>query len=146
MEEIWKDVSAHPRYQISNLGRLKRNGIIVSPWPNSTKKPYLICKIDGRKHLIHRLVAVAFIRNPNPSEYNQVNHLNGLKQDNRVVNLEWCNNRMNQQHAVKIGLHKPMEGDINGAAKIFGIGYGTIRDIRNGKNWQNLDWYRNRFI
>jgi hypothetical protein len=97
--------------------------------------------------------------------------LNGLKQDNRAVNLEWCDNRMNVIHAVKMGLHKPMIGDNNGAAtmsnekamaiirimatsslknreaaKMFGIPYSTMRKIKDGTHWNNLEWYRNKFM
>ena len=54
--------------------------------------------------LIHRIVAEAFI--PNPNNYPYVNHKDGNKSNNKVDNLEWCNNSMNQLHAFENGLQK----------------------------------------
>lgn len=126
--EIWKDIEEYEeRYQVSNLGgirsldRMKRHntsksgyikveGKVLKPYP--TKKGYLhvdMSTLDGKRksELVHRLVAKEFI--PNPKNYPQVNHINGLKDDNRVENLEWCDNSMNQLHAYKMGLNKPSE-------------------------------------
>lgn len=103
MEEVWRDISGYEGvYQISNLGRVKRLPL-GKQWPyrrthNNIRKPkitkrgYLSVNLSkGNKvkfYLIHRLVAEAFI--PNPNNYPLINHLDENPQNNSVDNLEWC--------------------------------------------------------
>lgn len=120
--EIWKEIPGYEGlYQVSNLGRVK--SLSRDIWngkafftskekilkPNILAKGYLQVELkkDKKRHpsQVHRLVALAFVNNPNV-EYNQVNHINGQKQDNRADNLEWCNNSLNQLHAWSTGLQK----------------------------------------
>ena len=128
MNEIWEDIEGYEGlYRVSNLGRvksLKRNTAKERIMCNRKDKyGYLyvgLCKNGNIKyHKIHRLVAKAFI--PNPNNLPQVNHIDGKKENNTVKNLEWCDASYNQIHAVKLGLvHNWMKGK-KGKNCIFSI-------------------------
>lgn len=116
MEEIFKDIVGYEGlYQVSNLGRVKALGNgksnnskekILKPY--KSKNGYLkvnLHKESEIKHfLIHRLVAIHFL--PNPNNYPCVNHKDENKENNCVDNLEWCdvhyNNTYNERHK-KVG-------------------------------------------
>jgi hypothetical protein len=97
--EIWKQLQ-NPQYFISNKGRLKSHFLtkdkILKQFIN--KKGYCTYVIKNvNTILIHRLVALYFISNPN--NYPQVNHIDGNKNNNKWNNLEWCTNQENQNHS-----------------------------------------------
>jgi hypothetical protein len=69
---------------------------------------YVKVRINNKDYFVHRLVAKAYIIKPFDKEI--VNHINGIKHDNRVENLEWCTRSENSKHAYDIGLHKPYTG------------------------------------
>lgn len=86
-------------YSILSDGRVysKRKNIFLKPYHNTKK--YLCVDLYKKSERIHRLVAENFILNPN--NYNQVNHIDGNKENNDVSNLEWCDNRYNITHYYK---------------------------------------------
>lgn len=103
MKEIWKDIKGYEGlYHISNLGRVKNaNGLILSSANNG--KGYCIVSLyrNGKQktHRIHRLVAIAFI--PNPNNLPEVNHKDEKKENNEVSNLEWCTHDYNCNYGTK---------------------------------------------
>lgn len=90
--EIFKEIKEYPLYCISNKGRIlkKSNKRILTPSrkPNGYMQINLITG-DGRrkKEYVHRLVAITFI--PNKNKYPQVNHIDGIRDNNSASNLEW---------------------------------------------------------
>lgn len=108
-KEIWKDIQGFEGlYQVSNFGNVfsfKTNKRIVGGLCRNYRIVDL--KKDKKRHIlfVHRLVAQAFI--PNPENKKEINHKNLNKLDNRVSNLEWVSRKENIQHALINGvMHK----------------------------------------
>ena len=129
MEEIWKDIDGYEGiYQISNLGNVKslrrevihpdgriqvRNERIMSK--RESIDGYYIAKLNvnnqSKSIAIHRLVAQAFI--PNPDNLPEVNHVDTNRKNNCVDNLEWCTHADNVSHSAKLGHYKGKSGNDN---------------------------------
>jgi hypothetical protein len=118
--EIWKDIKDYEGiYQVSSIGRVRsldreefyyndhgtkcvrfRTGMILNPdiGNNGYFRVRLRNKENTKKMLVHRLVAFAFIDNPNPIAYDIINHKDSNPENNRICNLEWCDQKYNAQY------------------------------------------------
>lgn len=109
-KELWADIKGYEGiYEVSSHGNLRshyphnfREGDVLRSYNHNGYRRVHLCK-DGKleKFLVHRLVAEAFIPNPENKPY--INHIDGNRHNNHVENLEWCTNRENIVHAVKMG-------------------------------------------
>lgn len=130
--EKWKNVNGFENYIVSTEGRVKNldTGNYVG---NKFRDTYGYAKVKlcyhGKKKQIdvHRLVAETFI--PNPLNKQTVNHINGIKSDNRVENLEWATYSENSKHAHKTGLQICRKGELAGNAKLKNEDVDYIRKI-----------------
>lgn len=177
MKEIWKDVDDYVGYyQVSNMGNVrsvdriirynskskrKANGRIIKPSINNSGYMCVYLWVNGLQKikLVHRLVAIAFVKNN--SNKKTVNHKDCNKLNNYYKNLEWTSHKSNMRHAYRNNLinHK---GEKNGNAKldeidieyimsvchiisyaelgrIFNVHPSTISNVVNGKSWKHID-------
>ena len=129
IEEIWKDIEGYGGvYQISNLGNVKSlERIVYHPdgrvqvrkerimSKRESTDGYYMAKLNVNKKsksiAIHRLVAQAFI--PNPNNLPEVNHIDTDRKNNKVDNLEWCTHIDNIMYSVKLGHYKGKLGENN---------------------------------
>jgi hypothetical protein len=161
--EIWKDIPGYETlYQASNLGRIKRilfknnivtkkeNKILKTRINKNNREQIMLYKNGKRKNMtVHRLVASAFLENPN--NYPEVNHIDGNSLNNNVNNLEWCTKQYNMKHAYDNNLthvkeyNKKMSKPIirndgkkydnsYSASKDLGVSVFSIRDVLKGRS------------
>lgn len=120
----WADIPSAPGYQVSDDGYVRSlpdihptNGRFMTGRVRKTrlnKKGYETIAILGQDHRVHRLVAEAFVQNPDNKP--QVNHKDGVKTNNRAGNLEWSTNGENQKHRYEVLKHVPAMLGKTGAA------------------------------
>ena len=113
--------------EISNLGRIRSNRTLKSKILKQHKNEkvcgYMTCVVsNGSRNSkigirIHRAVAYSFIENPNELIYDEVNHIDGNKENNKISNLEWLDDKLNVEHAIKTGLFNP-KGNIDQWQKV----------------------------
>jgi len=128
MEEIWINIDSYEgQYQVSNYGRVrstfKNNGRgftyrykILKPFISNSGY-HRVCLVNNKKNYyksIHRLVIEAFLGKNDL----YVNHINGIKTDNNIQNLEYCTRSENQKHAYKLGLQTPCDNGLKKAISI----------------------------
>lgn len=104
MEEVWKAIDQFKcyGYEVSNTGKVRSKDRVRKLGLNHKGYPCIV--IRGKSGLVHRLVAIAFI--PNPDNLPTVNHKDGIKTNNNVDNLEWSSHSDNIKHSYRIGLRK----------------------------------------
>ena len=120
-DEIWLPIEGFEYYLISNKGRVKTIDHMTIDNNQKIKEHIKIFNIKlpggyvegelrdsfGKRHWasMHRLVAQAFVYNPDPEKYTEVNHIDGNKLNNTEENLEWTDRSGNIQHGIKTGLY-----------------------------------------
>jgi hypothetical protein len=128
--EVWKPIDGSPGYQVSDQGRVRSPSRLLRPGLGS--HGYLGVALGRSRHaLVHRLVIEAF--RPPIDGLPHVNHLDGVKTNNRLDNLEWSNKSQNQHHAIAAGLFQgpPLRpGEQNGNAKLTDERVREIRRLR----------------
>ena len=153
MIEQWKSC-ANTLYEVSNLGNIRRVGSINNRKKIRLKNGYetVMFSTEGKVTCmyIHRLVAEAFI--PNPNNYPEINHIDHNKSNNVVENLEWCNRKYNVQDGSGITLYVyNLEGTFIGkynsireCERLFNIGHRSLNTyIDSNRPKNNLLFYTN---
>ena len=120
MTENWKSIPGFPFYEVSDLGRVRAldrpihpvsGGVYIKPGRimklGRPRNVYPIVRLDGRTHLVHRLVAKAFLPEPENESQNTVNHKDGKRDNNTPANLEWLSLGDNHRHAFSALGRKP---------------------------------------
>lgn len=158
MEELQPIPSYEGRYSVTRDGRIwsypKRGGSRAGLWlrPGLARGYLVVCLFDGvgghRMQSVHRAVALAWL--PNPLNLPEVNHLNGVRADPRLENLEWCTSSQNNLHAYATGLNPTaralddqqlaaLRADLasgmtqDAAAAKFGVTQATVSHIVNAR-------------
>ena len=173
MKEVWKDIENYEGYyQVSNLGRVKSKTREVV-YCNGNKHIYYgfelkqsldtngyktvcLCKDNSPKTFkVHRLVAQAFIDNPN--NYGYINHKDENKTNNHMNNLEWCDIRYNNTYGTRLERVAKKEGipiiqlsidgeyigtfhSMSSAARAVGGNASPIRDALTGRSYISYDY------
>lgn len=159
--DIWYSIEGHDIYRISKTGVIQncKTSKDVPVFSDRNGYKSVVLRRNAKRHAItiHRLLALTFI--PNPENKAFVNHKNGVKGDNRIVNLEWATPKENVDHAIKTGLRGGIKGERNIGCKLtvdqviaifqapnniselarrFNVSKSAISKIKNGQAWSSV--------
>ena len=131
-----------PERKTSRVKSFHKGELILKLRSDNGYPRVALCRGGKIKHIyIHQPVAETFI--PNPESKREANHINGVKTDNRVSNLEWVTSSENQRHAVETGLKASGEDRSDSKltnvalAQMFGVAHTTISAIQLGQIYKN---------
>jgi hypothetical protein len=123
--EQWKKIKDYEDFEVSDLGRIRKKNMIYKPQNNGRNYLGVGLRKNGvkKRYYVHRLVAAAFIENPeNKSE---VNHIDGNRMNNNLLNLEWVTRSENHYHRYKVlgqrGVNFGKTGSKNWNSKMVGM-------------------------
>lgn len=134
-KEVWKIIEEFTDYEVSNLGIVRNQKTKIILKIHTQNRGYKIVNLKKENKSkgisLHRLVAIAFL--PNPKNKPQVNHINGIKDDNRLENLEWCTGSENVNHSIRTGLRPVLVGIQHGMSKLNNEDVVEIRRLYSKK-------------
>lgn len=164
VEEIWKVIEDEPLYEVSNYGKVRNIKTKRIKSLRHDRYGYLRVTLypSGKTYTIHRLVMLTFDPYGTAKDKNQVNHIDGDKENNFIGNLEWCTvkeNCIHRSRVLKVGIRR---GEDNPSAKItndtarkikygnfaglnnreigdlFGVSDEVVRKIRSNLAWKHI--------
>lgn len=143
MDEVWKDIPGYEgHYQVSNMGNIrsfKRGVNLLKPRGSRNGGGYshlsLYMNGNEKDYNIHRLVAAAFV--PNPNAFSEVNHIDENKHNNKASNLEWCSRLYNMNY-----------GDIKRKMSVRAKAQFAEQEARDSisKRMKDMRWINNGII
>lgn len=140
MDDTWFKINGYNNYSVSNKGEIRNDdtGKIKSSRYNKHGYKVIDLYFNGTRETkrVHRLVADAFISNPENKP--QVNHKDGNKSNNNINNLEWCTASENMKHSFNTGLSKPNKSMLGKKNPNAGRHGKPVRIIETGETFSSI--------
>lgn len=156
--EQWRKIAGYENYSVSNYGRVRNdntNKVFEGKKQNTGYIDIVLCHNGVRKHfLVHRLVATAFV--PNPNNYPIVNHKDENKTNNNIGNLEWCDKSYNAKYGnatakrimnncktVRVIIDGVEYNTMLDANRMLGVPYGALRNRKTEYKGHKIKYIAN---
>ncbi|UUJ74848.1 hypothetical protein GRNsp03_240 [Salmonella phage GRNsp03] len=146
--ELWRSIEGHEGYEVSSLGRVRSNKGILKEFIQDNGYAAVMLGAGVRK-LVHRLVASAFIANPEGKP--EVNHKDHVRHHNMAINLEWVTRQENIDHSNNITtfrLRNKITGEVvegrnlAAFAKERGLLYPNLNKVNTGVRRSHKGWIK----